>query len=163
MIVIFWWCFPTSKAQELLKKEKGWPTDVGHNSWWHMKCAQHTAHNPKFEKMGYSDTHDGGHKKIKEPAHMVEGGHHLRKAPTPPTPTHRDSLLVEVILPNGICFKTCLQIHQYIEACTLQHACCTHNFHIFLAEQFLTIWLGFLQTAHTPIPELIITKVYNIW
>ena len=25
----------------------------------------------------------GGHKKIKGPAHMVEGGHHLRKAPSP--------------------------------------------------------------------------------
>ena len=34
-----------------------------------MKRAQHAAHNPKFEKMG--------------PTHMVEGGHHLRKAPSP--------------------------------------------------------------------------------
>ena len=22
------------------EKEKGWLTEVGHNSWWHMKCAQ---------------------------------------------------------------------------------------------------------------------------
>ena len=28
-------------------------TDVrGHSSWWHMKHAQHAAHNPKFENMG---------------------------------------------------------------------------------------------------------------
>ena len=25
---------------------------VGYNSWWHMKCAQHAAHSPKFEKIG---------------------------------------------------------------------------------------------------------------
>ena len=72
-----------SRALELLRKETGWPTDVGHNLWWHMKCAQHTAHNPEFEKMGYSDTPSGGHKKIKGPTHMAEGGHHLRKATNP--------------------------------------------------------------------------------
>ena len=33
-----------------------------------------------------SDTPGGGHKKIKGPAHMVEGGHHLRKAPNPHPP-----------------------------------------------------------------------------
>ena len=47
----------------LLRKEKGWPTDVGHNSWWHMECVQHRAHNHKFEKMELF-THPGGcHKK----------------------------------------------------------------------------------------------------
>ena len=44
------------------------------------ECAQHAAHNPRFEKMGLFRR---GHKKIKGPAHMVEGGHHLRKAPNP--------------------------------------------------------------------------------
>ena len=33
--------------------------------------------------MDYSDIPGGGHKKIKGPAHMVEGGNHLRKDPTP--------------------------------------------------------------------------------
>ena len=49
--VIFWLCFSPVRPQELLRKEKVWPTEVGHNSWWHRKCAQHTAHNPKLEKM----------------------------------------------------------------------------------------------------------------
>ena len=30
---------------------KGWLADAGHISWRHMECAQHAAHNPKFEKM----------------------------------------------------------------------------------------------------------------
>ena len=48
-----------------------------------MKCAQYTAHNPKLEKMGLFRHPSGGHEKIKGPGLMVEGGHHLRKAPTP--------------------------------------------------------------------------------
>ena len=36
----------------VLRKEKGWLTAVGHNSWWCMICAQHAAHNPTFLKMG---------------------------------------------------------------------------------------------------------------
>ena len=43
-----------------------------------MKCAQHAAQNPKFEKMELFR-----HKQIEGPAHMVEGGHHLRKDPNP--------------------------------------------------------------------------------
>ena len=42
--------FSSSNASSAIEKEKGLPTDVGHNSWWHMKCAQHAAHNPKFEQ-----------------------------------------------------------------------------------------------------------------
>ena len=44
--------FSSSKPKELLVEEKGWVTDVGHNSWWHMKWAQHAAYNPEVEKMG---------------------------------------------------------------------------------------------------------------
>ena len=51
-MVIVWKCFPPAKHNELLGKEKGWLTDVGHNSWWHLKRANHAAHKPKFEKMG---------------------------------------------------------------------------------------------------------------
>ena len=51
-MVIFWWCFFSARPKELLREEKGWLTDVGQNSWWHMKRAQHAAHNPKFDKMG---------------------------------------------------------------------------------------------------------------
>ena len=39
-----------------------------------MKCAQHAADNPKFEKMDYSVIHDGGLKEIKGPTYMDEGG-----------------------------------------------------------------------------------------
>ena len=38
---------------------------------------------PNSKRWDYSDIPGGGHKKIKGPTHMVEGGHHLRKAPTP--------------------------------------------------------------------------------
>ena len=34
--------------------------------------------------MTYIGLFSDGHKKIKGPAHIVEGGHHLRKAPQPP-------------------------------------------------------------------------------
>ena len=36
---------------------------------------------PNSKRWDYSDTPGGGHKKTKGPAHTVEGGHHLRKAP----------------------------------------------------------------------------------
>ena len=50
-ILIFWQCFLPARPKQLLR-EKGWLTDAAHNSWCHMKHAQHAAHNPKFEKMG---------------------------------------------------------------------------------------------------------------
>ena len=40
---------------------------------------QHETHNPKFEKMDYSDIPSGSIWKIKGPAHLVEGDHHLRR------------------------------------------------------------------------------------
>ena len=53
-----------------------------------MKFAQHTAHNPNFEK----EKKNGiiktlpvvALKKLKGPAHMVDGAHHLRKRSQPP-------------------------------------------------------------------------------
>ena len=44
--------FPPVRPKELLRKEKGWLTDVGHSLWWYMNCAQHAAHDPKFQNMG---------------------------------------------------------------------------------------------------------------
>ena len=41
-----------ARPKAILRKEERWLTDVGHNSWRHMKSAQHAAHNPKFEKLG---------------------------------------------------------------------------------------------------------------
>ena len=48
-----------------------------------MKRTQHAAHNPKFEKMGLFNIPGGGQNRLKDPPHMVEDGHHLRKAPNP--------------------------------------------------------------------------------
>ena len=48
---------------------------------WNVLNIQHITLNSK--RWDYLDTPGGGHKKIKVPAHMVEGGHHLRKAPKP--------------------------------------------------------------------------------
>ena len=48
-----------------------------------MKRAQHAAHNPNSKRWDYSDIPSGGHEEIKRPAHKVESGHHLSKAPNP--------------------------------------------------------------------------------
>ena len=48
---------------------------------WNVLNIQHIT--PNLNRWDYQDTPGGGHKKIKGPAHMVEGGHHLRKAPNP--------------------------------------------------------------------------------
>ena len=45
----------------------------------------HRAAWSQLKRWDYSDTPCGGHKKIKGPAHKVDGGHPLEK---PPTPTH---------------------------------------------------------------------------
>ena len=34
------------------RRDDWWYSHVGRNSWWRMKCDQHAAHNPKFEKIG---------------------------------------------------------------------------------------------------------------
>ena len=39
--------------------------------------------SPNSKRWDHSDIPGGGHKIIKGPAHMVEGGHHHRKSPTP--------------------------------------------------------------------------------
>ena len=51
---------------------------------------------PYSKRWDYSDISGGGHKDIKGPAHMVEGGHHLRKAPNP------NSLLKHGITRNAL-------------------------------------------------------------
>ena len=48
---------------------------------WNVINMQHITPNSK--RWDYSDIFGGGHKKIKGPIHMVEGGHHLRKATNP--------------------------------------------------------------------------------
>ena len=48
----------------------------------HETCSTYSTY-PKFERWDYSDILGGSHKKIRWPAHMAEGGHHLRKAPNP--------------------------------------------------------------------------------
>ena len=48
---------------------------------WNVLNMQHIIPNSK--RWDYSDIPGGGHKKIKGPVHVVEGGHHLRKAPNP--------------------------------------------------------------------------------
>ena len=49
---------------------------------WNVLNMQHITPNSK--RWDYSDIPGGGHKQIKGRAHMVEGGHHLRKSPQPP-------------------------------------------------------------------------------
>ena len=48
---------------------------------WNELNIQHKTPNSK--RQDYSDIPGGGHKKIKWPAHMVEGCHHIRKVANP--------------------------------------------------------------------------------
>ena len=48
---------------------------------WNMLNMQHIILNSK--RWDYTGIPGGGHKQIKGSVHMVEGGHHLRKAPNP--------------------------------------------------------------------------------
>ena len=41
---------------------------------------------PNLKRWHYSDIPSGGHKSLKGPAHMVEGGHQFRKKNSPPLP-----------------------------------------------------------------------------
>ena len=70
--------FPLERPQELLIKGKGsQPMLVTiYDDTWNVLNMQHITSNSK--RWDYSDTPGGGHKKIKGPTHMVEGGHHLR-------------------------------------------------------------------------------------
>ena len=56
---------------------------------WNVLNMQHITPNSK--RWDCSDIPGGGLKKIKGPAHMVEGGHHLKKSPHP-LPTNRREL-----------------------------------------------------------------------
>ena len=53
-IVIFWQRFPSAKPKELLREEKDDSLMLAtiRDDTWNVKCALHTAHNAKFEKMG---------------------------------------------------------------------------------------------------------------
>ena len=48
---------------------------------WNVLNLQHIT--PNSQRWDYSDILGGGQKRVKESAHMVEGDHHLRKAPKP--------------------------------------------------------------------------------
>ena len=51
--VFFWEWLPPARHEELLRKKKRWLIDAGHNSRWHMKCAQQAAHAPNSKCWGY--------------------------------------------------------------------------------------------------------------
>ena len=52
-----------------------------HDDTWNMLNMQHIIQNSK--RWDYSGIPGGDHIKIKRPAYMVEGGHHLRIVPHP--------------------------------------------------------------------------------
>ena len=64
-----------ARPKAILRKEERWLTDVGHNSWRHMKSAQHAAHTPNSKSWDYSDMPGGGIWKIKGPTYPVDGSH----------------------------------------------------------------------------------------
>ena len=80
-IVIFFYGFPPAEPKELLRKDKGWLTHVGPNSWWHMEYAQHAAYNPNSKRLGFRHP-----RRLKDPPIRFEGGHNPKKAPNPHPP-----------------------------------------------------------------------------
>ena len=72
-----------------LRKAHGGLNDVGHNSWWQMKCDQHIAHDREFEKI-MQPSLVVAIKKIERSAYMTEGGYHPRN--TPPYPPINESV-----------------------------------------------------------------------
>ena len=72
--------------KELLRQEKEWLTDVGHNLWWHMQHAQHAVHKPKFEKMGLFRHPCDGMERLKDPPTWMKVTTTLEKDPSPDPP-----------------------------------------------------------------------------
>ena len=81
---------------------------------WNVLNIQHITPNSK--RWDYSDTPGGGHKKIKGPAHMVEGGHHLRKAPTH-THTEITDMMLQHSVANRWTDRNITYIPQYKPRC----------------------------------------------
>ena len=77
--------FRPAKPKELLREGITWLTDVGHNSWWHMKRAQHAAYNPKFPN--YSDIPVVAINRLKDPPTWLKVATTLEK---PPITNHRE-------------------------------------------------------------------------
>ena len=75
-----------------------------HDDTWNVLNMQHITPNSK--RGDYSGVPGGGHKNITGPAHMAEGGHHLRKAPHP----HPLASNVEL----DVLFAVCLNIEQTV-------------------------------------------------
>ena len=75
---------------------------------WNVLNLQHKTPNSKG--WDYLDTPGGGHEKIKGPAHMVEGDHHLRKVPNPQLPAEWWDLQISRWLTSSIVGVTNLQI-----------------------------------------------------
>ena len=75
--------FPPARPKELSRKEKRWLTDVGHNSWWHMKHAQCAAQVTNSKRWDYSDIPGGGHKRFKDPPKWLKVATTLEKPSTP--------------------------------------------------------------------------------
>ena len=83
-----------ARPNELMKKEKGWLTDVGNNLEWRMKCSTCST-STEIRKHGIIHTSLAvALEKIKNLAHVVEGGHHQRKR-------HRTSTLRPVLRPKS--------------------------------------------------------------
>ena len=67
--------------KELLREEKGWPNDVGHNSWWHVKHGLHAAHNLNLKRWDNSDIPGGGTERLKDPPTRLKMTTTLEKDP----------------------------------------------------------------------------------
>ena len=82
MIVILSKCFPPVHLKSYWGRRDDSLTlaTIRDDTWNVLNIQQITPHSKRRD---YSDTPCSGHKKIKAPAHMVEGVHHLRKAPNP--------------------------------------------------------------------------------
>ena len=82
--VFFGNVFPPARPKGPLRKDKRGLADVACNSWWHMKCTQHAALNPKFEEIIHTSL-VVALEKIKHPSISLMLASTKEIVPPPPT------------------------------------------------------------------------------
>ena len=78
---IFLALFSSSKAYWERRRDDSLMLATIRDDTWNVLNIHHIIPNSK--RWDYSDIFGGGHEYIKRPVHIIEGDHHLRKAPHP--------------------------------------------------------------------------------
>ena len=134
---------------------------MSHDTWNGLNM-QHITPNSK--RWDHSAIPFSGHKKIKGPAQMAEGGHHLRKAPYPHPLNHSK---LYVILYTGpvfyLCLRTCLETVSAKTVLRRLRSLALSVFYLCLRQKIvLQIQIQVLVNTVAPIKYLIFLKISTI-